>query len=292
MYEPVLALGTELTVLDGPVKASGYTWYKVAPVSFVGLEGPGYGWVALAGTDGEPWIVLATTDNATPFPDDVSLDANPARCPTSDEIALVDSIVTLRYQDDPTAPALVCRQQEGSADLTRFEERAYQAVLSMRRIQFDAPLPWTELSLFDWFGTVVNGITFRDTELSFCCDGSGVLVIRSRNMSHLETNLWLSRTDPAYGLLHFVQLLIHEARHAEGELEAPRRYLHTCAAGNDQTLEEMGSWALVYWFYVWLAEHAQNDYMTPVDAPADFYAAAARSLAEQTLSRFCTPPQL
>jgi serpin B len=47
-----------LTVLDGPVNASGYTWYKVAPVSFVGLDGPGYGWVALAGTDGEPWIAL------------------------------------------------------------------------------------------------------------------------------------------------------------------------------------------------------------------------------------------
>jgi hypothetical protein len=55
-YEPVLPLGTELLVLDGPISASGYTWYRVAPVSFDGLEGPGYGWVALAGKDGEPWI--------------------------------------------------------------------------------------------------------------------------------------------------------------------------------------------------------------------------------------------
>ena len=58
MYEPVLPIGTELTVLDGPVSSSGYTWYKVAPVSFSGLDGPGYGWVALAGIDGEPWIAL------------------------------------------------------------------------------------------------------------------------------------------------------------------------------------------------------------------------------------------
>jgi serpin B len=58
-YEPLLPLGTELTVLDGPVSGSGYTWYRVAPVSFTGLEGPGQGWVAMAGKDGEPWIALA-----------------------------------------------------------------------------------------------------------------------------------------------------------------------------------------------------------------------------------------
>ena len=67
MYEPVLPLGTELTVLDGPVSASGYTWYKVVPVSFVGLEGPGFGWVAVADKDGEPWIVGPTAD-APPMP--------------------------------------------------------------------------------------------------------------------------------------------------------------------------------------------------------------------------------
>ena len=59
MYQPWLPLGTELTVLDGPVNGSGYTWYKVAPVSFAGLSGPGYGWVAMASKDGDPWIALA-----------------------------------------------------------------------------------------------------------------------------------------------------------------------------------------------------------------------------------------
>lgn len=56
MYEPVLPLDTALFVLDGPVSASGYTWYKVAPVSFAGLAGPGYGWVASADKGGHPWI--------------------------------------------------------------------------------------------------------------------------------------------------------------------------------------------------------------------------------------------
>ena len=58
-YELLLPLGTELQVLDGPAMGSGYTWYKVAPVSFAMSDGAGSGWVAMAGKDGEPWIALA-----------------------------------------------------------------------------------------------------------------------------------------------------------------------------------------------------------------------------------------
>ena len=66
MYRPWLPLGTELTVLGGPVVGSGYAWYQVAPVSFEGLSGPGYGWVAAAGKDGEPWIALSTAAREPP----------------------------------------------------------------------------------------------------------------------------------------------------------------------------------------------------------------------------------
>jgi serpin B len=64
MYKPWLPTGTELKVLDGPVSGSGYTWYEVEPVSFTGLDGPGHGWVAMAGKDGEPWIALAEPEIA------------------------------------------------------------------------------------------------------------------------------------------------------------------------------------------------------------------------------------
>ena len=64
MYKPWLPTGTELKVLDGPVKASGFTWYEVEPVSFAALTGPGHGWVAMAGKDGEPWIALAEAEIA------------------------------------------------------------------------------------------------------------------------------------------------------------------------------------------------------------------------------------
>ena len=63
-YDPVLPLGTELFVLDGPVTASGYTWFKVAPVSYAELSGPGFGWVASADKDGTPWIGPASGPTA------------------------------------------------------------------------------------------------------------------------------------------------------------------------------------------------------------------------------------
>jgi hypothetical protein len=70
----VLPLGTQLLVLDGPVSASGYIWYRVAPVAFEKLEGPGYGWVAMAGRDGEPWV---------------------ANCPPRSDLAVLTSVARL-----------------------------------------------------------------------------------------------------------------------------------------------------------------------------------------------------
>jgi hypothetical protein len=202
-----------------------------------------------------------------------------ARCPTRDEVALVNSVLTMTFEDDPTGPDLVCTAAAGSADLTYLQERAYQAVLSMWRIPFDAPLPWTELQLFDWFAQEVNGIIFRGSS-SYCCEGDGVLVIGSDGiMSDSYGQLWVGR-DPnaAVGLMHSVDLLLHEARHIAG-------FLHTCpnAEGDDATLDEGGAWAVVYWYYVWLSEHADSPYMTPKGAEPDLYTRAAANQAADTL---------
>jgi serpin B len=60
LYDPVLPIGTSLFVLDGPISDSGYVWYKVAPVSFSELAGPGFGWVASGDHDGTPWVTPAS----------------------------------------------------------------------------------------------------------------------------------------------------------------------------------------------------------------------------------------
>jgi len=58
-YEPLLPVGTQLLVIEGPVQASGYDWYHVAPVAITLTGGAADGWVAAADHDGTPWIALA-----------------------------------------------------------------------------------------------------------------------------------------------------------------------------------------------------------------------------------------
>jgi serpin B len=60
-FEPLLPLGTNLAVLGGPVAASGFTWYDVAPVGVQLAGGIGHGWVAIAASDGTPWVGIAPT---------------------------------------------------------------------------------------------------------------------------------------------------------------------------------------------------------------------------------------
>jgi serpin B len=59
MYTPLLPAGTRLVVTAGPVAASGYTWFRAAPVGFRLDGGIDQGWVAIADHDGTPWVALA-----------------------------------------------------------------------------------------------------------------------------------------------------------------------------------------------------------------------------------------
>jgi hypothetical protein len=51
--EPPLPRGTILYVVDGPVAASGYSWFQVIPLTTRPLPN---GWIAAAARDGERWI--------------------------------------------------------------------------------------------------------------------------------------------------------------------------------------------------------------------------------------------
>jgi hypothetical protein len=66
-YEPLLPLGTQMYVLDGPVLASNHPWYEVVPLSSRHLPS---GWVAGAEEDGVPWIAVDAFD-CPPLPTDL-----------------------------------------------------------------------------------------------------------------------------------------------------------------------------------------------------------------------------
>ncbi len=58
-YAPLLPVGTELEIMEGPATADGYVWYRARPTNVTMLEGPGSGWVAVGRPDGL-WITSAT----------------------------------------------------------------------------------------------------------------------------------------------------------------------------------------------------------------------------------------
>lgn len=213
-----------------------------------------------------------------------SVDDLLARCPTSAEVAAINARLTLSFEQDPTAGILVCSAVTGSANLTLLQQRAYQALLVMQVLEFDTPLPWTAKTLYDWFTGAVTGIRFRgDISISFCCDPPHTLNIQTQNLDALRTDRWLSPDHPS-GMQGLVVLLAHEARHSEG-------LLHTCGA-NDQTLQELGAWAVQYYLLRWLADHSDPAFLTPdplfPGLGATYYQDQARDQASATLqTRFC-----
>lgn len=59
-YEPLLWNGALAWVVAGPIRGSGYDWYRIDPLGEADLQyhpdPPPAGWVAAASKDGEPWI--------------------------------------------------------------------------------------------------------------------------------------------------------------------------------------------------------------------------------------------
>ena len=56
LLEPLLDRDREVLVVDGPVEASGYTWYLVAPLGLRADHQRSVGWVAVADKNGETWV--------------------------------------------------------------------------------------------------------------------------------------------------------------------------------------------------------------------------------------------
>jgi hypothetical protein len=206
----------------------------------------------------------------------ITIDEMLAACPTAEQIAEVDATISMRFESDPSSGELVCAKTAGSADLTRLQKNAYLAILAMKFIAFDAPLPWTDQSLYAWFTESIDAIRFRGDIGSHSCCGTPPTINIISSLHILYSDRW-----GAVGGL--TSILVHEARH--------RFKAHACQ-GRDNTIAEMGAMGAEYEFNRWLAYHSNPDVLTTIDdGITDHYRQYARFNAYALeKSSFCAEP--
>jgi hypothetical protein len=195
-------------------------------------------------------------------------------CPTRHELDLVDSEIPIYFEDDASAGRLACLAADGSRDLTPIQKNAYETLLFMRRVSFDAPLPWTDKSLYEWFRGEVRGIRIRrDLQYSFCCQPAYVINLQvDRFCCDQQWMLDLRNGMPDDTIPPYLEVMVHEARHISGPG-------HSCGA-NDSTISQLGSFGVQYHLLRWLGEH------WPEGTPAEREYALNRAAWLKT-SAFC-----
>lgn len=218
-----------------------------------------------------------------PTADIETIDGFFGRCPTREEIARIDADLKISIEHDPTAGVEVCHVSDGSENLTALQKRIYQTVYVMRLLHFSRPLPWTEKQLYDWFADAIDGIRFVAAGVSRCCDPENIIVIALRDAPSLvKTDRWVVN-DQGDGLMQATLLYAHEARHNQG-------FLHTCETrnGDDNTLDEMGAWAIHHYLALWIAQYSDRAFLATPGGDPNAYRLAALWIAETTrLTRFC-----
>ena len=190
------------------------------------------------------------------------VDAVLATCPSAAGVSLVDAELDLRFDDDPSAGTLVCTAAADSADLTFVQERTYQAVLLLRRISFSRPLPWTDLSLYDWFTASIDGIIVKANFMGagYCCSPARYMWINPLHLP-LPTDRWSSAAAGQRGMENYVRALVHEARHVH-----PDHRRHFCPDGAlDLNVAEGGAYAIEVLFIEWMALYGDRAFFTDPD---------------------------
>lgn len=156
-------------------------------------------------------------------------------CPAAEDLALIDAEMAVSFEGDVSAGSLACRASDGSRDLTQVQKNVYSTLLFMRGLAFDAALPWTNRSLYDWFRLEIRGLRIRtDIGYDACCDPQGVIGLLGTRVDE--------STIPAY-----LEIMIHEARHVHGGG-------HLCGT-NDNKIADLGAYGVQYSLLTWLADH-------------------------------------
>lgn len=201
------------------------------------------------------------------------LDARVAVCPTAAELATV-SDVRLELIGVAASRPVVCRASEGSADMTYHQRKLRQALILMKELRFDAPLPWTnDRTLWDWFrGLGVGMNVVMDDTNATCCGGD--------RMIHLTVGS--TTAEPALAgieMLHLIGFLIHEARHIQvGH--------HPCQRIFDNRISDLGAYGSENVYIQFLARHSD-----PTQVPLEYRPYFLWVACSHRGARFCQEPQ-
>ena len=187
-----------------------------------------------------------------------------ARCPTSAEVAGIQARTPVTFDPTVLGGPLVCTAAAGSADLNAVQMRTFQSLLVLNELRFSQPLPWTPLTLSDWFAHAIHGVHVSDLPFGtggYCCSPAGVIVVGKPGFLDISRFADPARNwnGPVIGLL---ETLVHEARHAEGPL-------HQCPP-DDNTISEYGAWGVEYGFNAWVALFSGSFMTAPDIHPAAY----------------------
>ena len=167
-------------------------------------------------------------------------------CPTAEEVAMIRQEISITFNDLPPAP-VVCKSASLPEGLGYWEERLYAGLLMMRTVQIDAPLPWTNQRLWDWFRGAIRGIVVETGDYSSCCSPPKVIHLGYQSRDLASPWLWPRTPDSLE-----MSGVIHEARHADTGIP------HTCETnhGKDSKISDRGAFGVQYLFMKLIAEHS------------------------------------
>ena len=193
-------------------------------------------------------------------PEASTIDHRVVPCPSPASLRAIDADLDIRAEYGPllSGDEVVCSEAESGRELTRVQKHLYTALMALRAIEFDQPLPWTDQdNLYAWLVERIAGIRLRsDVGASYCCqppeDATGPYVNIAIPPRWESSDLFMSETGvDVWGL---AELLVHEANHTVRA--------HSCN-GDDQTIAELGSWGVVYYLNRLLAYHSDPCFVRP-----------------------------
>lgn len=197
-------------------------------------------------------------------------------CPSIAEVAQLAADLKLQVDFDPTGGrSSGCKAPDGGRDLTILEAQVYRALSLARHLQFDQPLPWTNEPLYVWLTHSIKAIRFR-TGLtnSFCCEPADTINLQ------VDGNILLQPMQFNFqNLVHFLGLVVHEARHNNG-------FPHTCGVW-DRSRDELGAWAAHHYYWAFLADHINLAIMPDVPYYQGQFRAAADGLCQRAFCNGC-----